>query len=213
MSRRRIRIARQMPTGRRASKPSLPETAPPSFMSTFSILRKGSVDATCGLIITLLSVVDVALLLVLSLSQTVASLFKGVTRSSSDLLLSRPSVVVVGGSFSGLWAQRALSDSYDVTLVDFKDYFEYTPGVLRLFVQPSWLSRLSGPLPRRRNKLVVGEVVAVHPTEITLRTADGEEAQIPFDYLLLGCGSPAARCDTHIPVVLAPAPETTRAQL
>jgi len=158
-------------------------------MSTFSILRKGSVDTTCGLIITLLSVVDVALLLVLSLGQAVASLFKGVTRSSSDLLLSRPSVVVVGGSFSGLWAQRALSDSYDVTLVDFKDYFEYTPGVLRLFVQPSWLSRLSGPLPRRRNKLVVGEVVAVHPTEITLRTADGEEAQIPFDYLLLGCGS------------------------
>ena len=31
-------------------------------MSTFSILRKGSVDATCGLIISLLSVVDVALL-------------------------------------------------------------------------------------------------------------------------------------------------------
>jgi NADH dehydrogenase FAD-containing subunit len=97
---------------------------------------------------------------------------------------------VVGGSFSGLWAQRALSDSFDVTLVDRKDYFEYTPGVLRLFTQPSHLRAIARPLPRKRNKLLLAEVLEVHPSELRVRPIDGgEETSLPFDYLLLGLGS------------------------
>ena len=40
-------------------------------------------------------------------------------------------VVIVGASFGGLTAQRELSRQRDlkVTLIDFKRYFEYTPGV------------------------------------------------------------------------------------
>ena len=40
-------------------------------------------------------------------------------------------VVIVGASFGGLAAQRQLSGRRDVkvTLIDFKSYFEYTPGV------------------------------------------------------------------------------------
>ena len=59
-------------------------------------------------------------------------------------------VVIVGASFAGLWAQRALSDTFDVTLIDLKDFFEYTPGVLRLFVEPSHLHRIAKPLPAQR---------------------------------------------------------------
>ena len=45
-----------------------------------------------------------------------------------DPLLRKPTVAIVGGSFAGLQAQRALSDAFDVTLIDLKDYFEYTPA-------------------------------------------------------------------------------------
>ena len=44
-------------------------------------------------------------------------------RLRPEQLTTKPTVAIVGGGFSGLWAQRALSDDYDVTIVDFKDYF------------------------------------------------------------------------------------------
>jgi hypothetical protein len=58
----------------------------------------------------------------------------------------KPSVVVIGGSFAGLRVQRELSDNFDVTVVDLKEYFEYTPGVLRLYTQPE--VRHTGSNPR-----------------------------------------------------------------
>ena len=47
---------------------------------------------------------------------------------------SRPKVIVVGGSFAGLCAIRYLKKYRDleITLVEPKDYFEYTPGVLHM---------------------------------------------------------------------------------
>jgi NADH dehydrogenase FAD-containing subunit len=49
-------------------------------------------------------------------------------------LIARPKVVVIGGSFAGLCTIRHLKkySDLDVTLIDPKDYFEYTPGVLHL---------------------------------------------------------------------------------
>ena len=64
-------------------------------------------------------------------------------------------VVIVGASFGGLAAQRELSGRRDVRvrLIDFKNYFEYTPGALRCFVDPSYLAELTCPLPRTRNEV------------------------------------------------------------
>ena len=64
----------------------------------------------------------------------------------------KPSVVIVGASFAGLFAQRALCDTgrFDVTLIDPKKYFEYTPGCLRLFVEPSHVYAIARPLVRER---------------------------------------------------------------
>lgn len=107
-----------------------------------------------------------------------------------DPLLRKPTVAIVGGSFAGLQAQRALSDAFDVTLIDLKDYFEYTPGVLRCFVEPSHLRSLTTPLPRRRNRLLLAEVLEVTPSAVRLRhSGASEEALLEFDFLLLGCGS------------------------
>lgn len=101
----------------------------------------------------------------------------------------RPSVVIVGASFAGLWAQRALSGRFDVTVVDLKDYFEYTPGVLRLFVEPDHLRRIAKPLPRHRCKTVLASVTDVAPTHLAVQYPDGTKGEIRFDYLLLATGS------------------------
>lgn len=116
---------------------------------------------------------------------------------------ARKRVVVVGASFGGLAVQRELVGRRDlaVTVVDVKDYFEYTPGILRCFVRPSHLSALTCPLPRRRNALLVGEVVGVSKAAVTVvdRSAGPPRhgppppprrvVEVPFDYLVLACGS------------------------
>ena len=100
----------------------------------------------------------------------------------------RQAVVIVGGSFAGLRAQSALSDDFDVTVVDYKDYFEYLPGVLRLFVRPSHHHALTFPIPRQRNKFVLARVTEIGTTAVKIEGDDARES-IPFDYLLLACGS------------------------
>ncbi|KAJ1471252.1 hypothetical protein T484DRAFT_1844879 [Baffinella frigidus] len=63
---------------------------------------------------------------------------------------ARQRVVIVGGSFAGLAVARNLRKDFDVTIIDRKDYFEYTPGVLRLLVRPEAFPHLTAPLASLR---------------------------------------------------------------
>ncbi|KAF4648652.1 hypothetical protein FOZ61_002369, partial [Perkinsus olseni] len=51
--------------------------------------------------------------------------------------------LVIGGGFSGMFAANELKGRFDVTLVDAKEYFEYTPGILRAYVKPGHYDALS----------------------------------------------------------------------
>ena len=56
--------------------------------------------------------------------------------------------IVVGGAFGGLACIHHLlattrAEELDIVLVEPKDFFEYTPGVLRAFVEPEHLKRIS----------------------------------------------------------------------
>ena len=100
-------------------------------------------------------------------------------------------VVIVGASFGGLAAQRELSGrpGLKVTLIDFKEYFEYTPGVLRCMVQPSWHKELICPLPSSRNEVVNATMTGATSTAVVLKDSKGAERQLPFDYLVMAVGS------------------------
>ena len=77
-----------------------------------------------------------------------------------------------------------------MTLIDFKTYFEYTPGVLRCLVEPSWLGQLSCPLPSSRNELLTAAMTGATSTSVVVReVAGGAERKVPFDYLVLATGS------------------------
>jgi len=99
----------------------------------------------------------------------------------------KPRVVIVGGSFAALAAYRHLARQFRVTLVDFKQYFEYTPGILRAFVEPAALSQMTCPLARSGFKCA--EVTGVSKRLVELRTQSGETEAIEYDYLMLGSGS------------------------
>ena len=94
-------------------------------------------------------------------------------------------VVIVGASFGGLAAQRELSGlpGLKVTLVDFKDYFEYTPGVLRCLVQPSWLKELTKPLPSSRNELLTAAMTGATGEAVVVKGSDGAQRRLPLSML------------------------------
>ncbi|CAE8698542.1 unnamed protein product, partial [Polarella glacialis] len=52
-------------------------------------------------------------------------------------------VVVVGGGPTGLFCADRLRHHFEVTVVDSKEFFEYTPGVLRALADPPHLSRIT----------------------------------------------------------------------
>jgi len=52
-------------------------------------------------------------------------------------------VVVLGGGPTGLYCADRLRHHFEVTLVDCKEFFEFTPGILRALADPAHLSRIT----------------------------------------------------------------------
>ena len=124
----------------------------------------------------------------------------------------RKKVVVIGGGFAGMQAVFDLSKTCDVTLVDTKAYFEYTPGALSAMVG-------GGPMRRYKGSENSGErigelhksyekmceragarfahaaddgVKSVCEEYVSVRTAgeEGEEnKKLEYDYLIIATGS------------------------
>ena len=54
-------------------------------------------------------------------------------------------VVIIGGGFAGSTVAKKLQNYFDVTLIDGEDYFEFTPGVLRVIVKPKHFAKIQVP--------------------------------------------------------------------
>ena len=117
-------------------------------------------------------------------------------------------VLVVGGSFAGLTFCRDLlhhvphlhshsssTPSLCVTLVEPRDWFEYTPGVLRALVRPSHhrtlLTAIKDTTPARDSRFVhvQGVCSALSSNAALVTGVDGEESWLAFDYCVLALGS------------------------
>mmetsp|Transcript_72476 Transcript_72476/g.156714 ORF Transcript_72476/g.156714 Transcript_72476/m.156714 type:complete len:443 (-) Transcript_72476:143-1471(-) len=106
-------------------------------------------------------------------------------------------VLIIGGQFSGNFSARDLRKHYFVTVVDAKEYFEYTPGVLRAFVKPCHLDSLTftlQPVLERSIgvKFIWGEVKQLNGAEktATIKTmfsSTTEEVGFEFCMICSGC--------------------------
>ena len=126
------------------------QTKPPKPVSALRAMAGVVRMATVELVICVVWAVLEVLNLILLVPQFLLDLaYAAMTRSEER----QKRVVIVGASFGGLAAQRELSGRSDlkVSLIDYKSYFEYTPGILRCFVQPTFLKQLTCPLPASRS--------------------------------------------------------------
>ena len=95
-------------------------------------------------------------------------------------------VVIIGGGFAGSKAAKKLQKHFDVTLIDGKNFFEFTPGILRTIVKPEHIKKLQIP---HRNYLKKTKVVFGTATEVTRNTVKAGKESYPYDYLLVCAGS------------------------
>jgi len=105
-------------------------------------------------------------------------------------------VLVVGCGFYGLSVARDHKKEFLVTVVDAKEYFEYTPGVLRAYVKPEHLDHLTfnlQPVIERRMgcKFIWGEVTKLDgPNKrATVKPMFTKEDEIhEFDFCIIASG-------------------------
>jgi hypothetical protein len=105
-------------------------------------------------------------------------------------------VFIIGGSFCGLVCARDLTHAFLVTIADAKEYFEYTPGVLRAYVKPKHLDALSFTLQpvietKMHSKYIWGEVKTLDAEARTasLKPMFSKQVEtIDFDYCIIAAG-------------------------
>jgi NADH dehydrogenase FAD-containing subunit len=97
-------------------------------------------------------------------------------------------LVIVGGGFCGAAVARKLDADprLRVTLVDPRDQWEYTPGIVKVPFRPATRHRLTVPFGRflNRTRVLRGQATRVEPGAVQV----GKE-RIDYDYLVLATGA------------------------
>ena len=105
-----------------------------------------------------------------------------------------PKVVVVGGSFAGLAACRYLSSNAEVTLIDPKEFFEYTPGILHVLTGSKSRDIIISPLKQvasKSTKILNGcfQGLSLKDQQVIVKSSSNDETiNVPYDYLIIATG-------------------------
>ena len=97
-------------------------------------------------------------------------------------------VAIIGGGFAGAFLARTLERDFFVTLLDTKDYFEFTPSILRTLVAPAHMKSVQVLHTHYllRAQVIRGSVRKITTTQVFLQ---GKKVPLLFDYLVLASGS------------------------
>ncbi len=99
--------------------------------------------------------------------------------------------VIIGGGFAGTLTEKKLErEDFRVTLIDTKDYFEFTPGILRTIVEPEHAKKIQVLHKNYLNvaEIIVGEVIGISNRNVLVKT-NGKKKSISFNYLIISSGS------------------------
>jgi NADH dehydrogenase FAD-containing subunit len=95
-------------------------------------------------------------------------------------------VVVIGGGFAGSYCAKKLENDFDVTLIDTKNYFEFTPSILRVIVHPENLDKIQ---IRHFDYLKKSEIVLGKVRRIDRKKVFVGNTGFDYDYLVIASGS------------------------
>ncbi len=95
-------------------------------------------------------------------------------------------VVIIGGGFAGSKIAKELENKFEVTIIDTKDYFEFTPGILPAIVDPECMKeiRVLHTNYLKKAMVIVGRVQKISKNEVFIKNK-----RIKFDYLVIATGS------------------------
>ena len=95
-------------------------------------------------------------------------------------------LIVTGGGFAGAKISRRLENYFEVTLIDEKEYFEFTPGILRSITNPKHLKKIqiNHKDYLKKSKFVLGKVSKIWEDYIFVN-----KEGIKYDYLVICSGS------------------------
>jgi len=106
--------------------------------------------------------------------------------------------LVIGGQFSGIFSSRDLRSPFHVTCIDAKEFFEYTPGILRAYVKPAHFDSLSftlQPVIERSIgvKFIWGEVLELDGPKCVAKvqpiySSEGSYDLLSFHYCIICSG-------------------------
>lgn len=113
-------------------------------------------------------------------------------------------VVVVGGGPTGLFCADRLRHHFEVTVVDAKEYFEFTPSVLRAVVDPSHFTKITFNyrdvleselgvefVLGEASKVEVGSVapgIGAGTVTVTRQSGPHPQRKLHFDYCIVAAG-------------------------
>lgn len=103
-----------------------------------------------------------------------------------NLSKSMKKLVIIGGGFAGAFIAKRLESHFEVTLIDTKDYFEFTPSVLRTLVEPDHAKKIEVLHSQYLHK---ASIVRDEVIDITNSTVLTKHHSFPYDYLVLASGS------------------------
>eukprot|EP01080_Neovahlkampfia_damariscottae_P007918 gene7918-12386_t len=97
-------------------------------------------------------------------------------------------VVVLGGGIGGIMVAKSLEKLFKVTLIDKKEFFEYTPGRINSILKPIYLENVKKEYKKFLNSTFVqGEISQVTEQHVIVKN-NGNEISLDFDYLVISTG-------------------------
>jgi len=101
-------------------------------------------------------------------------------------------IVIIGGGFAGsLIAKKLEKEKFEVILIDTKNYFEFTPSILRTIVEPQHIKKIQVIHSHylHKTRVIVGEVKEISKEKVKVRYPNNSKKTIDFDYLVIASGS------------------------
>jgi len=95
-------------------------------------------------------------------------------------------VIILGGGFAGSYLAKKLEKKFTVTLIDQKDYFEFTPSILKVLIEPEYAKKIQKKYSDflKDTNIVINKVKKVDEQFVYF-----DNKKLNFDYLFICTGS------------------------